>query len=101
MGNRSRQSLEARFWPQMNRTDTCWLWKGFLHNGYGHIRDKNWKIQLAHRVAYELLVGPIPVGLTIDHLCHNTDDTCKGGSTCPHRECVNPAHLEPVTKRRS
>lgn len=41
---------------------------------------------LAHRLAYEILVGPVPAGLTLDHLCRN-------------RACMNPAHLEPVTMR--
>lgn len=49
----------------------------------------------AHRVVYELLVGPIPDGLELDHTCHNGTG-CPGGHTCPHRACVNPAHLEPV-----
>jgi hypothetical protein len=51
----------------------------------------------AHRVFYELLVGPIPDGYQLDHTCHNRDDGCVGGPTCTHRACVNPAHLEPVT----
>lgn len=68
----------------------CWEWRGKRQpNGYG----KLWIRGLpgdgqgyAHRVVYELLVGPIPVGLDLDHLCRN-------------RGCVNPAHLEPVTRR--
>ena len=56
-----------------------------LPNGYGHFSIKH-KFRLAHRVAYELSVGPIPEGLTIDHLCRN-------------HLCVNPAHLEPTTQR--
>lgn len=50
---------------------------------------------LAHRVAYEDLVGPIPDDLCLDHTCHTT--ACVLGNNCPHRRCVNPAHLEPVT----
>lgn len=62
------------------KTDTCWLWEGAqTHNGYGNGGGK-----MAHRAVYEDLVGPIPEGLTLDHLCRV-------------RLCVNPAHLEPVT----
>lgn len=58
----------------------CWEWQGQrLKSGYGH-----YKRTTAHRWVYERLVGPIPAGLQIDHLCRN-------------RPCVNPAHLEPVT----
>ncbi len=64
----------------------CWLWTGRLHrNGYGAFWDGK-RLALAHRVAHELFVGPIPAGLTIDHLCRNPS-------------CVNPTHLEPVTQR--
>lgn len=73
-----------RFWNKVKKTDTCWIWVGY-HNeaGYGMINIKN-KPYRAHRLAYEMLVGPIPEGLHIDHLCRV-------------RDCVNPAHMEPVT----
>jgi hypothetical protein len=52
-------------------TDTCWLWNGAVNTkGYGHIRgDNNGPLLSVHRVAYEGLIGPIPEGLEIDHLC--------------------------------
>ena len=76
---------EERFWPKVQKTETCWLWTGFKRNGYGHFWVRGRLIQ-AHRFAYELLVGPIPTGLTLDHLCRN-------------RSCVNPKHLEAVSMR--
>lgn len=70
----------------------CWLWTGTVTNsGYGSITiqtDDGPKSRLVHRVAYEHLVGPIPAGLTLDHLCRV-------------RECFNPHHLEPVTRREN
>lgn len=64
----------------------CWEWTGGLGSaGYGRITFGG-KRDGAHRVSYELYVGPIPAGLEIDHLCRN-------------RKCVNPDHLEPVTRR--
>lgn len=65
----------------------CWLWTGAIDLvGYGRIGEggHNGRTLLAHRVAYEHAVGPIPDGLTLDHLCRV-------------RHCVNPDHLEAVT----
>lgn len=74
-----------RFWRRVNKTDSCWLWTGTLStNGYG-FASFNKRAVAAHRVAYTALVGPIPNGLDLDHLCRV-------------RACVNPAHLEPVTR---
>lgn len=78
--------LEQRWWHLVDRRgdDECWPWKGAPNDdGYGHLKI-NGKSLKAHRLAYEILVAPIPDGLVIDHLCRN-------------RICVNPAHLEPVT----
>jgi hypothetical protein len=80
----SVQQLQDRFWPKVDQTDSCWVWQGsYTNQGYGTIRT-NRKANLAHRLAYIWCVGPIPDGLTIDHLCRN-------------RGCVRPDHLEPVT----
>ena len=65
----------------------CRVWSGALTLGYGRVKAGK-RIQLAHRVAYELFVGPIPSGLHLDHLCRN-------------RACVNPEHLEPVSRREN
>jgi len=76
--------LPARFWAKVRvLPNGCWEWMGACRGGYGrfHVGNRN---ALAHRVAYEALVGPMPDGLQPDHLCRN-------------RPCVNTAHLEPVT----
>lgn len=93
-----RPTLRERLEAKIRRTGTCWLWTGsHNHLGYGSIVPVHPGVAVhAHRVVYEEFVGPIPAGLTIDHLCHNADLTCRGGPSCPHRLCVNPAHLEAV-----
>jgi hypothetical protein len=76
----------------------CWPWTGHVNQqGQGRWQPPGENQQMAHRLAYELFVGPIPDGLTIDHVCHSSDPGCPGGDACLHRRCVNPAHLEPVT----
>lgn len=78
-------SLDA--WTAGNFSE-CWEWPGAKTSaGYGNTRSGG-KNRLAHRVSYERFVGPIPAGLTLDHLCRN-------------RACINPKHLEPVTMREN
>jgi hypothetical protein len=74
----------------------CWMWTSYTAGGYGVIAADGIDVR-AHRFVYEQLVGPIPDDSVLDHLCHNSDPDCAGGETCPHRRCVNPSHLEPVT----
>lgn len=74
-----------RFWTRVDTAGDCWVWTGKLDaGGYGNFRLSGYSETRSHRFAYELLVGPIPDGLTLDHLCRNP-------------ACCNPAHLEPVT----
>lgn len=83
---------------------SCWIWTGArFGSGYGHIawcEDGQQFHRTVHRVVYAALVGPIPEGLELDHLCHSPQD-CRPAAAhlCPHRPCANPAHLEPVTRR--
>lgn len=90
----SSQETANRFWSKVNKTDSCWLWLGHLDKGgYGQFAYKRSSNCLAHRWAYQSLVGPIgdlPNGrpAPLDHLCRV-------------RSCVNPAHLEIVTPREN
>lgn len=85
-----KASVQERFWAKVEfrGDDECWEWlAGRFAGGYGQF-SVDGSSRFAHRVSYEFLVGPIPQGLELDHLCRNT-------------WCVNPAHLEPVTPREN
>ena len=81
---------DTRFWEKVDKSGECWVWMAAtVGTGYGGFRTRDprgWII--AHRYAYMRLVGPIPTGLDLDHLCRN-------------RKCVKPEHLEPVTRREN
>jgi hypothetical protein len=77
----------------------CWIWTGPISKvtGYGSFTISRGHRGSPHRMAYELLVGPIRPGLVVDHLCHNRDLGCPATAACLHRRCINPQHLEAVT----
>jgi formylmethanofuran dehydrogenase subunit E len=90
--------MPARYTPEQRRQALldrvevascgCWLWTGYLRkDNYG---DNG--TTLAHREAYAIFIGPVPEGMTVDHLCHDAA-VCQEGSRCHHRRCVNPDHL--------
>ena len=86
-GVRNANSLAESFddkWIPITESG-CWIWESTQSRGYGQFRVKG-KYIYAHRVSYEMHVGPIPHGLTLDHICR---------VKC----CVNPHHLEPCTMR--
>lgn len=84
----STPTRAARFWSKVRFDDKCWIWQGAAtgrDRAYGYFWDGTRPVR-AHRWAYEFCIGPIPEGLTLDHLC------------CIKR-CVNPDHLEAVTRQ--
>jgi hypothetical protein len=88
--NRRAIAPEDRFWTRVDRKgdDDCWPWVGARNQkGYG-VFEIQGRRTVVHRFSYELVNGPIPSKLVIDHLCRNTS-------------CVNPAHLEAVTNREN
>jgi hypothetical protein len=76
-GHYGKKNIDSLYIKQANG---CWMWTGSIENGYARIGSK-----LAYRVMYERAHGAVPYGLELDH-------------TCRVRACVNPDHLEPVTK---
>lgn len=72
-----------RIFARVAYEDGCWQWRGCTSDGYGLI-SVDGKDRKPHRLVYEALVGPVPAGHVIDHLCRN-------------RACCNPLHMEVVT----
>lgn len=86
---RALERLPKRIADKITPTDSCWLWNGGKRRGYGYVYIAgSRRTTAAHRAVYTLLVGPIPHGLQLDHLCRV-------------RHCVNPDHLEPVTQQEN
>lgn len=82
------QWANKNFWPKVDTSGDCWEWTAALRpDGYGVIGrwiDRKTVVLRAHRVSWELHNGPIPDGLTVDHVCFN-------------RKRVRPAHLQLLT----
>lgn len=87
-------TISERFWKSVDTTGDCWLWKGrdVTTNGYGRFTFRHGKYDqrraMAHRWAWEEAYGPIPEGLTLDHLCRTP-------------LCVRPTHMEPISMREN
>jgi HNH endonuclease len=78
--------VAARFWSKVDRRGDrdCWLWTGKDNGRYGYALVGR-RLVGAHRIAYELEVGPIPPGFVVHHVCRTT-------------RCVNPQHLRADTQ---
>jgi hypothetical protein len=86
-GSDDRDLALSKFLARVRKTKYCWEWLGTkTAAGYGKFNFKRgMSPQMAHRLSYVLFKGPFPKKLNIDHKCRN-------------KSCVNPDHLEPVTK---
>lgn len=83
---------EERFWSKVDASGDCWVWTASVSiGGYGKYSISSGgktTYPYAHRHSYSILVGDVPAGMDLDHVCRN-------------RRCVNPDHLEPVTHREN
>jgi hypothetical protein len=84
----TRPNTMRRFWERVQKTPDHWIWKGGVEaSGYGCFMMQG-KLYKAHRLSYQAIIGPIPDGKELDHLCRV-------------KLCVNPSHLEAVTHREN
>jgi hypothetical protein len=107
---RPRENPAALFWAKVDvhgpvpqgapELGPCWRWTGATRNGCGAFHTSTGggatRPIPAHQWSYTHHHGPVPAGLAVGHLCHLADALtvgCGAGPTCPHRSCVNPAHL--------
>ena len=85
-------TASERFWSKVDKSGDCWLWTGYIKpNGYASFYPgggRHVEKVYVHRFAFESAFGPCPEGYEIDHLCNV-------------RHCVNPSHLEAVTRREN
>lgn len=100
--SRARHAGERVLARSVAGPDGCVIYTG-THDkhGYGEVysgADRGGLPMKAYRATYEYMVGPVPASLELDHTCHTRDTSCQAGADCLHRRCVNPHHLEPVTK---
>jgi hypothetical protein len=89
IGNKNAvaKDLLYKILNRLVKADDCWVYPPNETTGYSRIMHDRHR-QMTHRAVYEILVGTIPEGLQLDHLCRN-------------RACINPDHLEPVTKQEN
>lgn len=75
-------TFEARFWAQVNKTDSCWLWIGATQKGYGAINKgaRTSGLIRAHQASWILHNGTIPEGMSVLHHCDVP-------------ACIRPDHL--------
>ena len=87
---RKRRPIMGRFWEKVTQTSNCWIWTSTVdRHGYGRFyTGGSPRIIGAHQFAYQILIGPVPQNLELDHLCRNP-------------LCVNPWHLEAVTHKEN
>ncbi len=83
--------IDKRLWCKINKNgpNGCWIWTACRNaKGYGRFSDENGRITLAHRFVYEFVKEKIPLGMHLDHVCHNPS-------------CVNPNHLRICTNQQN